>query len=148
MENEFGKWLRSWREQKGLSTYHVAKLLNMSQSYVWKLEVGQAPPSLRFLRSFALVFNAPEVYLAAGRLVPEEVKKKLKKTSTLVEKAIEFYSDESSGFPATPLGDDPNLAKFMVSLYDILRQSRYTKRDLDFLLNMVVAYLNAKNDKK
>lgn len=141
----FGAWLKDWRERRGLSVRHIAALVEVSHTYIWKLENEKIPPSLRFLRKFAGVFDDPTVYLAAGRLMPEEDLEKVKNTSTIIENLKEFwYDDKTSGHPLAGIDDDPDLAKFILKIYSTLKSTSYNKQDLDFILNLINSYFISK----
>ncbi|MGI9860066.1 helix-turn-helix transcriptional regulator [Moorella naiadis] len=143
--NDFGTWLKTWREKKGLSMRNVAKILSLSQTYIWKLEGNKVTPSMHFLRRFATNFEAPEVYLAAGRLIPEEIQKKYQSTPWLIERLKDIWHDEESSIPPPPIPDDPELVKFILDIYWKLKKHGYTRRDLKFITDMVSTYLNAKH---
>lgn len=143
-DHSFGKWIKGWRESRKLSSRHLSVLLGLSQTYIWKLENRKLGPSLRFLRKFASVFEEPEVYLAAGRLIPEEELKKIKNPN-LLDKLLNVSLDEhSTHFYTTYNIDDPELSKFIIDIYTKLKKVNYDKKDFDFITNVITGYFSAK----
>ncbi len=143
----FGKWLKGWRTNQKLSTRQLAALLKVSQTYIWKIENNKVGPSLRFLRKFSGVLSCPEVYTAAGRLIPQKELEKIKKTPNAVDKATEFFlSKQTTGHSFVFSSDDPELAKFILDIYSKLKNTPYKKHDLRFIKKMIYGYFPQKEE--
>lgn len=69
MRNEFGDWLRSERENRGLSQADLARLANLNRAVINKIESGTRPTP-DTLKSIAKGLKLPEgeVMRAAGIL--------------------------------------------------------------------------------
>lgn len=52
-----GKTLKIKRIEKNLSVADIAKLSNISKSYVYKLEKGTKSPSLRVMKKLSLILE-------------------------------------------------------------------------------------------
>lgn len=63
----FGREVRGERERSGISLRKLASLLDMSPSYLSKLERGLvAPPSEKFIESMSEILNIDRDYLMAS----------------------------------------------------------------------------------
>ena len=63
MNNKLGEALRLVRSFHDLSQIDLARLLNISRSYLSEVESGKKTPSLGLLDSYATVFEIPISYL-------------------------------------------------------------------------------------
>ena len=79
---ELGKYLENSRKQKGLSTYDVNNLTQISQSYISLIEKGKRKPSAVILKTLAPVYGLDyiDLYEKAGYidLIENEKKSKIK----------------------------------------------------------------------
>ncbi|MDF9409500.1 MAG: Helix-turn-helix domain protein [Pelotomaculum sp. PtaB.Bin013] len=149
--NSFGKWLKGWRKKRRLSTRQLSTLLDVSQTYIWKIENEKVGPSLKFTNKFASVFEEPEVYIAAGRLIPEEELIKIKNNPNknnpnIIDNLLKIHEDERGSFGSNNLKtvDDPELSKFIIDTYLKLKKTSFEYRDLEFLKKMIDSYFSAK----
>lgn len=84
---ELGKYLENSRKQKGLSTYDVNNLTQISQSYISLIEKGKRKPSAVILKTLAPVYGLDyiDLYEKAGYidLIEDEKKDMLKKIGAI-----------------------------------------------------------------
>ncbi len=81
INGNFGKEVRSERERSGISLRRLASLLDMSPSYLSKLERGLvAPPSDKFIESMSEILNIDRDHLmaSAGKVSSDIVGKIIK----------------------------------------------------------------------
>lgn len=90
---ELGKFLELSRKYKGLSTYDVNKLTNISQSYISLIEKGKRKPSAVILKTLAPVYGLDyiDLYDKAGYidLIEDEKNEMLKKIGAIPLSEIE-----------------------------------------------------------
>lgn len=90
---ELGKYLENSRKQKGLSTYDVNNLTQISQSYISLIEKGKRKPSAVILKTLAPVYGLDyiDLYEKAGYidLIEDEKKDMLKKIGAIPLSEIE-----------------------------------------------------------
>lgn len=90
---ELGKYLENSRKQKGLSTYDVSNLTQISQSYISLIEKGKRKPSAVILKTLAPVYSLDyiDLYEKAGYidLIEDEKKDILKKIGAIPLSDIE-----------------------------------------------------------
>ena len=90
---ELGKYLEKTRKQKGLSTYDVNRITEISQSYISLIEKGKRKASAVILKTLAPVYNLDylDLYEKAGYIDLIEDEKQLKyKTDTLGNPIVEI----------------------------------------------------------
>lgn len=84
---ELGKYLEDSRKKKGLSTYDVNNLTQISQSYISLIEKGKRKPSAVILKTLAPVYGLDyiDLYEKAGYidLIEDEKKDMLKKIGAI-----------------------------------------------------------------
>lgn len=68
----FGKRVKSLREGRGYSLRELGKKLGVSASHISRVERGLAPPSPKLVRLLAEEFEAPDLFVLAGRKVPSD----------------------------------------------------------------------------
>lgn len=78
----FGKRVRELRERRGLTQREVARRLDVSVSYVNKVENGKLHsgdyPSEKFIHKLAGEFDADEEELLLADKVPEQIRKRIR----------------------------------------------------------------------
>ena len=93
LNEELGKYLENSRKKKGLSTYDVNNLTQISQSYISLIEKGKRKPSAVILKTLAPVYGLDyiDLYEKAGYidLIEDEKKDILKKIGAIPLSEIE-----------------------------------------------------------
>ena len=82
-QSTFGIILRSTRESRMLSQKDLAEKVGIAPSHLNKLESGVRMPSSRVLNKIAETLVAPNLYIAAGRLIPNEFEEKFPSPKTI-----------------------------------------------------------------
>ena len=95
----FGKRVRELREQRGLTQREVARRLDVSTSYVNKVENGKLHsgdyPSEKFIHKLAGELDADEgeLLLLADK-VPEQIRKRIRERPEAFRQLAEMTDDE------------------------------------------------------
>ncbi len=89
---KFGPFLKKLREEKGLSIKKLSPKLDVTYSYLSKIENGHSRPSDQFIEKLAKTLNhdKEELMIKAGK-IPDDV---LKIISNNPEKAIAYLRSE------------------------------------------------------
>ena len=86
---ETGKRIKAIREEKELSQMAFAEKINVSRSYMNKIENGTKSPSIDLLIEIAVFGNVTLDYLILGRSCSEEMEQKKNE----IKKKIETYEN-------------------------------------------------------
>lgn len=66
--NRFGEKLQRLRERRGMSLQQLADLLEVSKSFIWKVEQGQKTPNIAMLIKITDIFE-----VCSDRLIRDEL---------------------------------------------------------------------------
>ena len=86
---ETGKRIKAIREEKELSQMAFAEKINVSRSYMNKIENGTKSPSIDLLIEIAVFGKVTLDYLILGRSCDEEIEQKKNE----IKKKIEIYEN-------------------------------------------------------
>ncbi|MCY8315810.1 helix-turn-helix domain-containing protein [Bacillus spizizenii] len=125
MNNLVGEKIKKLRKEKGLTQKSVAEKLNITDSYLSKIEKGQ-PPSLTLLNKFAEFFNVDRSYF----FIDESELNNFSET----EKELIFEPDLS----LENVKEKFNFFK--------LDDKEITDDELKFMIRVLKAYRISKND--
>ena len=157
---KFGEFLRMKREERGLSTYKLAEMCEISQPYVSQMEIGHKIPSERIIRSLAEALELPPYRFM--ELAGRAPKKDSYTVIGNVVKSIRETLEQSYGEFAERLGIEPEELRQLeackdedevrqfarlvatITLADLVKmESVLSEEDRTFLRKMEVNYIRS-----
>lgn len=93
----FGRTVAALRKRLGLSQKGLAAMAEITPSHLSRIEAGERMPSEEIIGRLAEALNTPGIFLAAGLMVPEKIKKKYKLSDFTVPPTLPSNVREPAG---------------------------------------------------